>query len=197
MTMVFITPRDDRETKVAAASADRAMAEVNGVGCSSNDRDEVTAVVGRHEHVAFFGHGTTDALIARRGLFRRWVELLDVENLARDGRVVIAVACFSARELGCSLTDGPSPLVTAYIGWRDAISCPPTQPEPIWRAVVEGFRVLASGRPLEEAVATMEEGFSAATAAYEDQMPDNVLARMQSAFWRSQMSPSGDLSATI
>jgi hypothetical protein len=98
--------------------------------------------------VVFFCHGRADALGNRE-------ILLDVDNVAKLGnRVVIAVACHSARELGVrAISDG----VGAYIGFDDRLHWEEHEKWRFGEAITDGVIAILNGASVEAACQIIRE----------------------------------------
>ncbi len=104
---------------------------------------------GDSQIVAFFGHGNRDTL--------GQPALIDRANINRATGIVVAVACWSALELGPT---AKAMGVESYVGFTDEIHV--VESEVIDRLVCEGFEGLLSG---EESPQAFEEKFKAACEA--------------------------------
>ncbi|MEA3077006.1 MAG: hypothetical protein QOF60_1914 [Actinomycetota bacterium] len=192
--VVIITPNDDRVAR-----------QVGGWGAISAKAFNVEVVVLRTRsqldepmqarHVIWFGHGLRDALVARRGRFRRQREALcDQGNLPKEGRIVVAVACSSGDGLGAALAE-TTRAVRAYVGWLDEMSFSRSGPDHIGNAIIDGVRALASGASVYQAVEIMRDGLERAHSEY--RAAGNHLAQMQASYWKSRLFVGGDGNACM
>jgi hypothetical protein len=158
-----------------------------------------------HDHLLYFGHGEINALVTSRRLFRPRRVLVDASNLATaPGRVVVAVACWSAEGLGRAVTGlAAAARVSTYVGWRDEVSWPPGWPDPIGNAVVAGISALVEGNTAALCADVMRVGFAVAHDQYRDEGRERLssdevrFGKMCAIYWKERMVVEGEYNATI
>jgi hypothetical protein len=195
MPPLVITPGDDQTTKTAARWGADAAHVLGASLLRSKARGAIDDAVAMATHVFYFGHGERDALVAKVGWLRRWRRLVDHANLPGSGRIVVAVACLSAKELGPDLARNGG--VEAYIGWAGKMSWPPDAPDPICLAITSGIRELADGGTVGDGASTMSNGFSSAHDQYEAGLSSEPFAPMQASYWIERLRVEGNSYATL
>jgi hypothetical protein len=158
----------------------------------SLSREVIDGHLARGGHVLYFGHGERDALVSRR---RRWwpwgrQRLCDRDNLPALGRVVVAIACWSADILGRGLAEGVH--VQTYLGWPDRFAWPAGLPEPTWEAVTHAIELLAEGHAVDTCATELKNGLYEAHNIYRQQLAWNPLAAMEAFYLAGRLFLGGD-----
>jgi hypothetical protein len=197
MTSVLVlTPCDDGEARTVGRWGEDAASAMGCVAKVIRTRDEATRELRNSRHLLYFGHGERDALVCRQGRLRRRTQrLCDKDNLGQGVQVVIAVACWSARQLGKDVTTSPF-RVSAYVGWLSDMSVHGNMDDPLREAVCDGIRVLAAGGTIEDCASEMSDGFQRAHDVY-SRDTGNHLVRMQASHWAQQLSIHGDVNTRL
>jgi hypothetical protein len=207
MDTLILTPRDDRPAKRSGQWAARLVEQFPSLSARvSRSREEVDSLLGEHNHLLYFGHGESDALILAPRAFRPPKPLVDALNIGTQARrLVVAVACWSGEKLARSAIDptlhsGP---VEAYIGWLDEVGWPAEWSEPIDDAVVEGLSILLRGGTARDCAAGLEAAFETAHDRYRAERGKRLasqraaLGKMYATYWRARMIAVGDLDASL
>ena len=205
MTVLFVTPSDDRSSRLCAKWAAELAAEFpNRVTVlSGTSRQALDEALATHQHVFYFGHGEPEALIVPPGLLREKIVLGDRENLPGVAdRIVVAVACWSCEGLATQVTNAPGSFpVVAYLGWLDDISWPDERPGPIGDAVVEGLTALFEGRTVRDCVSALRDAFDEAHDTYRTpggMAPDRAaFGKMCALYWKARLDLRGDWEAVL
>jgi hypothetical protein len=199
MSVAVITPNDDRHAALAGKWGRDVATFFHTRTLQVRNREAANAELSANEHVIYFGHGIASALVSRRYAFSifRQREIADVANLPRPGRVVIAVACWSASVLGRSLRTGAQPGVDTYVGWLDEVCWPAERPEPIGAAYIESLALLADGQPVRHFIQAFQQAMKDAHDLYADQLRWNPYAKMQALYLKERIYAEGDLDRTI
>jgi hypothetical protein len=208
VSILFVTPRDDRSSRQCAKWADALMQAFQGAAddLPGTSRAKLDKELSSHQHVVYFGHGERDALIVPPGLLRKKVVLAEESNLTGTAdRVVVAVACWSSDDLAGRVTAAAAPAspVRSYIGWLDDISWPDDWPDPIGDAVVEGLTELLRGGTTADCVAALKRAFDDAHDTYRTTGPSRMASdrvafgKMCALYWKARLDLRGDGNATL
>lgn len=207
MTILLVTPRDNRAARRCGEWADRLAARFPGAftRCTPTSRQQLDDQLDRHRHLFYFGHGERDALVRLPKLFRPRRDLVDRANAIGEGeRIIVAVACWSGAGLAPAVTD-PSlrPPVRSYIGWDNRMQWLPGWPDPIGDALVRAIAVLMENGTVGECGLEVEVAFEEAHQRYEDEGRQRLasdqmgIAKMCAKYWSSQLVVEGDRLATL
>lgn len=111
-------------------------------------------------HLFWFGHGEDDALM--NGVDR----IVDAANVDKVTYSVIAIACYSAVQLGpFAVSNQPGPY--AYLGFDDELGFPASAPAPIALAVTGALRgYVTGGDDLDHVTQNMRVGLDSARIQY-------------------------------
>jgi hypothetical protein len=207
VTILLVTPRDNRAAKRCATWADGLAAKFPGTftTCTPKSRHELDDLLECHEHMVYFGHGEPDSLVMPSGFMRRKQVLVDDRNaIGAGGRILVAVACWSGKELGPTVTKRTrTPRVLGYIGWDNRMEWPPGWPDPIRDALVGSLAVLFEGWTVGECEAAIDLAFERAHDRYESEglrhlAPVQVqFGKLCTVYWRSRLVVRGDRTAHL
>lgn len=171
-SVVFIRPADDaagsdlsdwgdevRRAAVAAAAAAPGTVD-DYAGGANTSRATIDAALGSGpDHVVWFGHGRTDALIASGST------LIDSANVGGITGVLIAIACDTALALGPTCLGGN---VKAFLGFDDHVGWPAKAPDPMGEAITDALeRLFSHQTDIDDAARELRYNFSVARREYE------------------------------
>jgi hypothetical protein len=201
MTIFVIVPMDDAQARVAGQYGRQVAArfprstDIQIVDALS--RAAIDRLLAHGGHVLYFGHGERDALVSRRLRWLPWgtQRLCDDKNLPAEGRVVIAIACWSADTLGRNLTEGNG--VEAYLGWPDRFAWPSGSPEPTWEAVTNAIEILAQGGTVESCGNELRAGLHKAHDHYREHLAWQPLAAMEAFYLAGRLFIGGNTEAQL
>jgi hypothetical protein len=153
------------------------------------------------DHVVYLGHGARDRLHVPKRLLRQEEVLFDTSNIGDTGRVVVAVACHSATDLGRMAGDPGNPLVEAYVGWLEEMGFPKSNQQPLLDALDSGLEGLFNGRTVAQVVSDLETEFSDAHDRYRNSLTmrsaDRRAGQLEANYWKDRIRADGNLAATV
>lgn len=207
MSVLVLQPRDDAAARLLADCASVLVGNYASLltPLVTRKRARVEHHMAQHNHLFYFGHGVSDALVCTGFLSGRR-RLIDLNNIGPDkDRVVVAVACWSADSLGPSATDlANGPVVRAYLGWPDEIAIPPSWPEPIYDAVrigvghlIAGYTIGAAGHELSTALRAAHDRYRSDGAYVGMRMREIQFAKRETIYWSDRLTVLGDEQATL
>jgi hypothetical protein len=148
--LFLISRRDPEESYMARQWGGALYRETRGIGAGRlldcPTRQEVEAQLTGAEMVLFFGHGSDTALGSPA--------IIDKTNIHLATGIVVAVACWSANQLG---PEARSTGAEAFVGFCDEIHI--VDSDVIDRLIRDGFDALSTGT---ESPAEFEQRFRAA-----------------------------------
>lgn len=156
-------------------------------------RAAVEIALADNDAIVFFCHGRADALLAND-------EIMDVANVRlASGRVCLAIACHSARELGEKATmEG----VRAYLGFNDVFwTIIGRGSEVFGSSVLAGITTLLEGATVDEAATAMRDAFSKAVDYFRKgdgrNHPRNPVTWLLAHWNATHIQANGDVSARL
>jgi hypothetical protein len=201
MSILMITPNDDALSRVAGkygrAIVEQFSADAKPLIVDVLSRSAIDRQLANGSHVLYFGHGERDALVSRRYRWWPWSsqQLCDEHNLPSPGRIVIAIACWSADTLGPKLVE--ENMIEAYVGWPDRFSWPESCPEPVWDAVTSACAVLAQGGTLDNFVSELQRGLYTAHNYLREELSWNPFAAMWTFYNAGRIYLGGNAAAQL
>jgi hypothetical protein len=195
MNVLITAPGGDSLARVVQRWADLIAVDL-ALPCQRVlNRMQGSDLLAGHHHMFYFGHGRPRSLVRRRGFFRKREEVLfDEDNLPEQGRVVVAVACWSGLELGPVLAEPPAK-IGAFLGWLDDMSIPPRHDALVRDAIKEGLGLLLAGGSVGACAQRIRAELDRAHQAL--RASENHLAKMQVTYWRDRLVAVGDMSAVL